>query len=235
MGGCDGELVGRPHGEPALTDSGAPAGIASGASEAGGAGTDIVDVILDLEASCLPAGHEVALLQEVLRLAPWMAAEPRAGIHPLRGVRGADGSLLLSRRTKLVIRMPRDKLCAASNLEGASLDLAGTPIRIGHGTFRRLEPSATVYSPRVATGDEEESVFLVTLGRELDRLAVRGRLLCGRRTRIARDGRDFAAWGVAVHELSAEHSLVLQRQGLGLMRDLGCGILSPHKTIHTAD
>ncbi|MBK8324981.1 MAG: type I-MYXAN CRISPR-associated protein Cas6/Cmx6 [Betaproteobacteria bacterium] len=218
-----------------MTDSGIPPDVARGACPTGSAGTDIVDVILDLDASCLPAGHEIALLREVLRFVPWLAAEPRAGIHPVRGTRCADGSLLVSRRTKLVIRMPRDKLCAASNLEGASLDLAGTAVRIGHGTFRRLKPSATVYSPRVTTGDEDEIAFVDTLGRELGRLAVKGRLLCGRRTRITRDGREIAAWSVAVHELAAEHSLALQRQGLGLMRDVGCGILSPHKTIHTAD
>ena len=196
---------------------------------------DIVDVILDLDAPALPAGYEPALFQEIARLVPWIAHEPRAGIHPVRGVRCADGSLLVAKRTKLVIRMPRDKICAASVLEGASLAVAGVPVRIGQGTFRRLQASATLYSPRVVTGDEDEAAFVATLERELDRLAVRGRLLCGRRASIAREGRDVAAWSVAVHDLASEHSLALQRQGLGLLREVGCGILAPHKTIHTAE
>lgn len=196
---------------------------------------DVVDVVLDLEATSLPAGFEPALWQAIEKLLPWIAKEPLAGIHPVRGVRCADGSLLVSKRTKLVIRMPRSRICAASVLERAKLAIGGASVRLGQGTFRRLLPSATLYSPRVVTGDEEEAAFIASLARELDRLAVRGRLLCGRRTSLPREGGDVAAWSVAVHELAAEDSLVLQRNGLGLLHDLGCGILAPHKTIHTAD
>lgn len=196
---------------------------------------EVVDVVLDLEAPTLPAGFEPALWQAIEKLVPWIAQEPLAGIHPVRGVRCADGSLLVSKRTKLVIRMPRSRICAASVLERAKLAVGGASVRLGQGTYRRLLPSATLYSPRVVTGDEDEAAFVASLDRELDRLAVRGRLLCGRRSVISGKERDFTAWSVAVHELAGEDSLLLQRNGLGLLHDLGCGILAPHKTIHTAD
>lgn len=205
------------------------------ACAADGPPVDVVDVVLDLEAPTLPAGFEPFLWQAIAKLVPWIAKEPLAGIHPVRGVRSADGSLLVSKRTKLVIRMPRSRICAASVLERAKLAVGGASLRLGQGTFRRLPPSATLYSPRVVTGDEDEAAFVASLGRELDRLPVRGRLLCGRRTSVTREGGDVAAWSVAVHELAAEDSLLLQRSGLGLLHGLGCGILVPHKTIHTAD
>jgi CRISPR-associated protein Cas6 len=196
---------------------------------------DVVDVVLELEAPTLPAGFEPALWQAIEKLVPWIAQEPQAGIHPVRGVRCADGSLLVAKRTKLVIRMPRSRICAASVLERASLRVAGASVRLGQGTFRRLLAAATLYSPRVVTGDEDETAFVASLERELDRLAIRGRLLCGRRSVLSAREREYPAWSVAVHELAGEDSLVLQRSGLGLLHDLGCGILAPHKTIHTAD
>jgi len=55
------------------------------------------------------------------------------------------------------------------------------------------------------------------------------------RTCVTREGRDYAAWSVAVHDLAPEASLALQRSGLGTLHDMGCGILAPHKTITTSD
>ena len=45
-----------------------------------------------------------------------MCGRGSAGIHPLRTTRTADGSHLVARRTRLVVRMPRDRTCAASIL-----------------------------------------------------------------------------------------------------------------------
>lgn len=217
-----------------MTGARRPEAVAA-ACAAGGAPVDMVDVILGLDAPALPEGFEPHLYQALARLVPWIAAEPCAGIHPLRGVRGPDGSLLLAKRTKLVVRMPRDKICAASVLEGTSLDVAGVRLRLGQGTYRRLAPASTLYAVRVVTGDGDEASFLARVGGEMEQLAVRGELLCGRRSDLTREGRQVAAWSLAVHELSGDDSLVLQRRGLGLMRDIGCGIFAPHKTIHTAD
>ncbi len=213
-------------------DAGAclPAGTAPPA-----AGVDMVDVILDLDAPGLPADFELALFREVARLVPWIDREPAAGIHPVRGTRAADGSLLLARRAKLVIRLPRDKVCAASVLESSTLGVKGVSLRLGHGTYRRLQPSQTLYSPRVVTGDEDEAAFMDRLAAQVEAMGVRAGLMCGRRVAVAREGREYAAWSVAVHDLAAEASLILQRQGLGLLHDIGCGILAPHKTITTSD
>lgn len=201
---------------------------------AGSAGVDMVDVILDLEAERLPPGFELPLFREVARIVPWIADEPAAGIHPLRGNRAADGSLLVARRAKLVIRLPREKVCAASVLEQSALSVAGTPLRLGQGTYRRLQPAATLYSPRVVTGDDDEIAFTDRIAAEIEALGVRASLICGRRSSVARAGRDYAAWSLAVHHLAADASIALQRAGLGLLHDVGCGILVPHKTITTS-
>lgn len=196
---------------------------------------DVVDVILDLKVPSLPRGFEEPLFREVARLLPWLSGLAGAGIHPLRGTPEAGGGLLVAHRAKLVIRLPREKVCAASVLEGASLSVDGAQLRLGQGTYRRLQAAATLYSPRVVTGDAEESAFLARIEDEMASLGARGRLLCGRRTTFTAAGASEAAWSLAVHDLPAADSLALQRHGLGRMRHLGCGIFVPHKTIQTAD
>lgn len=196
---------------------------------------DVVDVILDLQVPALPQGFEEPLFREVARLLPWLPGLAGAGIHPLRGTPDGSGGLLVANRAKLVIRLPREKVCAASVLEGASLTVEGARLRLGQGTYRRLQAAATLHSARVVTGDADEAAFLARIEDEMAGLGVRGRLLCGRRTAFTAGGAPETAWSLAVHDLPAADSLVLQRSGLGRMRHLGCGILVPHKTIQTAD
>ncbi len=202
---------------------------------AAAAPVDVVDVILDMKVPSLPRGFEEPLFREVARLLPWLPGLAGAGIHPMRGTPEAGGGLLFAHRAKLVIRLPREKVCAASVLEGASLSVEGAQLRLGQGTYRRLQAAATLYSPRVVTGDADESAFLARIEAEMAGLGARGRLLCGRRTTFAAAGAPEAAWSLAVHDLPAADSLTLQRHGLGRLRHLGCGIFVPHKTIQTAD
>lgn len=193
---------------------------------------DMVDVVLDIAATgSMPVGFEWPLYQGIVRLAPWLEDSPHAGILPLRGARLADGALLLARRAKLVVRMPRDRVCAASVLEGAALDLGGTRLTIGHGTFRKLRTTSTLYSPRVALGESDEAAFSRRLAGELRRLRIDRPFLCGRRVDVEFEQKPQPAYGVAVHGLSDAESLLLQAAGLGRGHAVGCGLFVPHKAI----
>lgn len=193
---------------------------------------DMVDVVLDIAASgSMPAGFEWPLYRGIVALAPWLERSSHAGILPLRGARLADGALLLARRAKLVVRMPHDRVCAASVLEGAVLDVSGTRLAIGHGRFRKLAYNATLYSPRVALGEDDELAFNRRLARALKRLRIERPFICGRRVDVAVAERVEPAYGVAVHGLSGEESLALQAAGLGRAHAVGCGLFVPHKTI----
>lgn len=195
------------------------------------AGVDMVDIAFDFSAQALPAGFEWPLYLAVAELAPWIADSPHAGVHPLRGSRLADGGLLVARRAKLTVRMPRDRACSASVLEGATLALGRASARVGQGTFRKFRPSPTLYSPRVVLGADQEDAFCAGVESALDRLAIRRSFLCGRRVEVMFDGRAHAAFSVAVHGLDEAQSLLLQAAGLGAGRSVGCGLFVPHKTI----
>ena len=197
---------------------------------------DMVDVAFEFSAGSLPPGFEWPLYRALVRAAPWLETTRSAAVHPLRATATEDGGLLLARRTRLVLRLPRERLCAASVFEGALLDLgAGVRATLGSGRLHVLEPAPTVYSPRVATGDADEGAFAGAVSRELAALGIRRPIVCGRRSRVTLPDGDTTAFGVAVHGLGDEASLVLQRAGLGLGRAIGCGVFVPHKTIATAE
>ena len=196
---------------------------------------EMVDVAFELAAPFLPCEYEWPLFRALARVAPWLESVQAAGVHPLRATPSADGTYLLARRAKLVVRLPRDRVCAASILEGAMLDLGGGVIAaLGHGTLRSLEPAPTVYSARVVTGDDDEAPFTARVAEALDALGVHRPIVCGKRSRVALAGGSATAFSVAVHGLGDTASLLLQRAGIGGGRAIGCGLFVPHKAIVTA-
>lgn len=195
---------------------------------------EMVDVVFELSASVLPEGYEWPLYQAIAKRAPWIAESPHAGLHPIRGARSAGGILFVARRAKLVVRMPRDRVCAASVLEGAVLDIGAATVKLGQGSFRRFQPAATLYAQRVVVGEREEKAFTERVAAELAQLEIQRPFLCGRRGEVCFEGRAHPAFSVAVHDLSDAQSLLLQRAGIGLARAVGCGLFVPHKTIVAA-
>jgi CRISPR-associated protein Cas6 len=196
-----------------------------------GNGREMVDVAFGLTATMLPADYEWPLFRAVAGVVPWISEVEQAGIHPLRGTRNAEGDLLLPQRAKLVVRMPRERVCAASALEGTVLDLGGVTVRVGQGNFKRLGPSSTLYSPRVVTGDDDEAPFAARLTEELARLGIARPFVCGRRAMVRLPEGPATAFSVAVHGLGDAASLLLQSAGIGRGRAIGCGLFVPHKVI----
>jgi CRISPR-associated protein Cas6 len=196
---------------------------------------EMVDVVFGLAGERLAQGFELPLFREIARVVPWIRNTPRAGVLPVRGPRTAEGGVLITHRSRIVIRLPRDRVCSASALERASLRVGDATLTVGEGTFRKHQPAATLYSPRVATGDSDEGRFVVVIEEELAALGVRGRVICGRRVEVELEEGRVTAYPVAVHGLRESDSLLLQRAGLGRGQPVGCGLFIPHKTIVAAE
>lgn len=213
----------------------AAASLGQGCGPAAALLPEMVDVAFGVTGQDLPRGHEWPLFREIARVVPWIAKTPRAGILPVRGPRTAEGGVMITQRSRIVIRLPRDRVCSASAIERERLRVGGASITMGEGTFRKHQPSATLYSPRVSTGEADELRFLSDIEEELLALGIRGRLICGRRLEVELEEGRATAFPVAVHDLRDADSLLLQRAGLGRGQPVGCGLLVPHKTIVAAD
>lgn len=203
---------------------------------------DIVDAVFAISCRSLPVDHAYPLSQAILAVLPWFATEPGAGLHIIRAAESGSGwmrpegphtLLHLSQRTRLVLRLPQRRLDAAAALLGRTLDIAGHPLRVDRLTLRPLSRITTLISHCVLlSGCDTESDFRLTASAQLDTLGIQpGAMLCGLMTSIAIPGRTLQTRSLMLAGLTREQSVLLQQQGLGTERKLGCGLFIPHKDI----
>ena len=208
---------------------------------------DIVDAVFAISCRSLPLDHAYALSQAVQGALPWFAEEPGAGLHTIHGAasgsgwqrpEGARAMLQLSRRAKLVLRLPRRRLDDAAVMIGRTLQVANQPLRVDGLSVRPLSRITTLFSRSVVIADtndepaDDEVAFLAAVAGELGALGVRTeRMVCGLVTPIATPARSYQARSLMLAGLTPEHALALQQHGLGAGRKLGCGLFIPHKDI----
>jgi CRISPR-associated protein Cas6 len=206
---------------------------------------DIVDVLFSLDSKRLPVDHAHALSAALQRAVPWIADEESAvGIHTVhvagsqngweRPEHGTDSHLILSRRTKLTIRVPKERTDALlEDLVGKTLDVAGCSLTIGSGKIRPLSKETTLFSRFVVTRPQDtEDAFLDRSAEALSDRGIRIRkALCGKTTPLSTPSGTLLTRSLMLADLSPEESVLLQQQGLGPHRKMGCGIFIPHKGI----
>jgi CRISPR-associated protein Cas6 len=191
----------------------------------------MVDIAFALVAGTLPDDHRTLLASALGAALPWLAHDEHAGVHRLKLAGEAGSAALLSRRTRLALRVPRARLDQARALSGTTLPLGGHALQLGPAQHRELLPFGTLYAHFVAASPDErddELAFQRRMETALDALGVQGRAICGRRQSLEADG--LHGWALMIDQLSGAHSLRLQESGLGQHRLLGCGIFVPHRS-----
>ena len=202
----------------------------------------IVDLVFKICGRDLPSEHGYALSQALASILPWIETDPTAGIHLIHGaesgngwLRPADDQLLqLSKRTRLVLRLPQEKVDSARSLSGQTIEIKGHRFEVGPARVRPLNPMSTVFARHIAieaeTDDEEQ--FLCWAAEQLDDLAVPARkMLCGRRREIQLPDGPIPTRSLMLAELASHESFTLQQRGLGIGRKFGCGLFLPHRNI----
>lgn len=190
----------------------------------------VVDMVFPLGGHSLPRDSAPALLAALQREMPWLDQEPLAGIHPLKLVPGTDAEALLSHRTRLLLRLPRERTGAAAELAGRSLQMGEQIATLGLPHLRELLPHRTLYAYAVAAQADDEIAFMQAMNDELQTLQVRSQVICGKRQQRDWPGGALTTFSLMLHGLTQADSLRLQENGLGLHRLLGCGIFVPHKS-----
>lgn len=204
---------------------------------------DAVDMAFALTCRTLPVDHAYPLLEALIRVLPWLADDADSGVHPIHGAESGNGwtrpedpraLLHLSRRTKLILRLPPSRVPGARALTGRRLDLADHTLDIGADMVRPLHPIATMFSRHVViTANDDETGFLGDCARQLRALGVMPKkMLCGRETRITIPGGSLRTRSLMLADLTAAESMTLQRCGLGPARTLGCGLFVGHKDVN---
>jgi len=204
---------------------------------------DVVDLAFRVRGRTLPADHAWPLADALTAALSWFADEPAAGLHLIHAAASGngwmspedddDGVIYLSRRTRLTLRLPQERVTAARALEGSTLDVVGHSLEIGVGQAHLLSPLTTLYARHViATDDDDESSFLATVAHELagSGIACR-RMVCGRTRHFRGPRGSRLTRSLMLADLDFAESQRLQRVGLGPGRHHGFGLFIPHKAV----
>lgn len=208
---------------------------------------DVIDLVFDIQCRELPVDHASQLASALQSRLPELAEDERIGVHTVHLAGSQNGwerpdpalgqKLILSRRTKLKLRVPRERLDEVqAALDGAELDVGGHRLKVGSAKQKRLSSQGTIFARYVALEpgeDNDENAFLQRIVADLAARGIRVRkALCGKTAEIAGpDGLPIQTRSVMLADLSAQESVRLQQEGVGPLRHMGCGLFIPHKGI----
>jgi CRISPR-associated protein Cas6 len=189
----------------------------------------MIDVVFDLDGSSVAESYPYALWTEVSRYLPWLNDETDAGIIPLRGSASGDNTLL-SKRTKLVLRVPVEKAAQTLELSGKHLHIDGSELIVGKGKARELQVTTTLHA-HIVESNLDEVAFLEDMEQKLQALNISCNLICDKHRKIRSVHQTLHGFGLVLHDLKPSASLKIQSLGLGGARHFGCGIFVPFKAI----
>jgi len=204
---------------------------------------DIVDLAFKISCKCLPLEHSNALSKALIQQLPWLEDEQLAGIHLIHGAESGNGwirpedtaneILYLSKRTRMTLRLPQERVEQARELTGTNLDIDGYSLNVGEATVKLLSTSSTIFSRYVVSAeDEPEDQFLKHVYTDLKSMGVDvNKILCGKSHALNTEEGPLFTRSVMLAELGQEDSVKVQQLGLGPHRQLGCGLVIPHKGI----
>lgn len=189
-----------------------------------------VDLAFPMRGSSLPRDYREPLAAALGERLPWLGREPGTGMHRLNAVAGGGPSMLLSGRTRLILRVPRERADeAAGALGGCGLNVAEGRVDLGVPSLRELLPWGTLYAHFVAS-EADELGFLAAVEAELQALGATARAIVGRAQALGTGGAALPGYSLMLDHLSPEASLRVLDAGLGAHRRLGCGLFVPHKS-----
>ena len=204
---------------------------------------EVQDLVFKISCTSLPVDHAYALSESISEILPWMQTAEGSAIHQVYVAESGNGwmrpedpneLLHLSRRTKLVLRVPKAHLDSALSLEGETLHVAGNKMQIGKVEKRPLSVITTLFSRYLVFSEspELEEAFLDHAMEELQAMAIRPeKMLPGREKTIQTPGKMIKTRSLMITGITVEESIRLQQKGLGIHQHLGCGIFLPHKDI----
>jgi CRISPR-associated protein Cas6 len=203
---------------------------------------NVLDLIFKINCASLPVDHAWSLSEAIFRELPWFADEPQAGLHLVHGAESGNGwerpndgadTLYLSRRTPLILRLPKERLDDAAALSGKILEIDGFTMEIAQAHSRFLAMTRTLYCRHlICETMQSEEAFLENAAESLHALNLGfKKILCGKGNRFTTPDAPFTTRSLMVAGLSLDDAVTLQEYGIGPHRSRGFGLFVPHKTV----
>ncbi|TEU22479.1 MAG: type I-MYXAN CRISPR-associated protein Cas6/Cmx6 [Gammaproteobacteria bacterium] len=205
---------------------------------------DVQDAVFNIHSKVLPIDHAYSLSQALLSELPWLA-EVNAGVHDISVADGngweqdhESGFYYPSKRSKLSIRIPKEKLDTVSSLVGKTLNLGEYEIEVVKALKSKLmSDMQIVFAKYVAcVENDSEEDFLQTSFNQLQALGIQPKkMMAGLEKKITTPDGIIHTRSLMVADLRKSESVKLQEQGIGEHRLLGCGLFVPQKGIESVD
>jgi CRISPR-associated protein Cas6 len=200
----------------------------------------MLDVAFRVRGELLPGEHHYLLLGALSVVVPEFHIEGAdLRFAPINGARDSKGTIRLSERSQLRVRLQADRIAVALPLVGRTMRVGDHSITLGTPTVAPLTPAPTVAARTVTFKNSiEPEQFLAVARRKLDDLGIAGepgipliregvRTGEPRRKILRIKGHRIVGFALQVEALSAEESLLLQEKGLGGRCRMGCGFFVP--------
>ena len=201
----------------------------------------VVDLCYRIDCKQIPTSHAWELSQALYQALPWIKDEREVGVHQIHGAtsgngweRPPDGELIhLSKRTRMNLRVPMERIGDADALTGETLDVAGHQVTVGKMVTKKIEPFSTIFSRYIVMqqGMDEDDFLQWVVAQLRERDINARKLLCGIGHQFEANGETIETRSLMIADLDKQASVNLQEVGLGEHRHLGCGIFVPHKGI----
>jgi CRISPR-associated protein Cas6 len=178
--------------------------------------------------TALSSDHGYAMFASISRLIPEAHGADWLAVETIPGTARGDGGIHLNPRARLKLRLPQDRVSLMMKLAGRRLDVSGYNIRLGAPQIFLLKPSENLYARCVTIKNyTEPAPFLNAVAHKLDEMGIKGDAEIGPRRAFRVGNHTIVGFGLSVHDLSDEGSIVLQERGLGGRRHMGCGVFNP--------
>lgn len=207
----------------------------------------VQDAVFSIRTKILPMDHAYLLKVALLAHLPWLAAleDSGAGVHDISIADGngwqqdrATGFYYPSKRSKLSIRLPKEKLAACAELVGKTLELGEYQIQIlKMESPKLLQTLPVLLAKNVACAQNmDEDGFLQCCFDQLGAMGVvPKKMLAGLSHQIHTSNDIIHTRALMVADLRKMESVRLQEKGIGAHRLLGCGLFVPQKEINPID
>jgi CRISPR-associated protein Cas6 len=202
-----------------------------------------VDLGFPVTGPGVPRDHGYPLYAALCGAVPALHGATWLGVHPLSGTLLDEGTLALRDHTRLFLRLPAERIPDVLPLAGRAIDIGSARLVLGAPNVSALVPAASLDARLVVIkltdaphrenqdlGRETLDIaafaerYTAELKRQLAALDIPSTPeLCGRHS-ITVSGKRIVGYSVRVSGLSADQSLVLQVNGLGGKRRMGCGM-----------
>ena len=204
----------------------------------------MADLSFRLVSKQVPLDHAQELSDELHRILPWLVDEPQAGIHMIHGASTGNGwnrpeddggntCIYLSKRSRMLIRMPKHRYEDMKALTGQTIQLGGHDVTFGDYQVKPFTPLGTLFCRYAILGDNEtEDEFVSRVALDLKNMGINlTKALCGMGNTFNLAGGVAKTMSIMVADLDPEDAVTLQQNGIGEGRKAGFGLFVAHKGI----